>query len=216
MTNAKRELYASVDTIRTRFGIPFSSPLDAIALIEDYTTVRLYYRRFSTPGLCAAAFAGNDHHTIILDGKRSYEEQNFDCAHEIVHLTRHVSSGNEMFQCFGISQNNYRYHEWEANEGSAQMLVPYQDFIPRFLRCLDYRQHQNEYPIISELAKYYFVSEPVIGFRIDSLGYEIEQYRCGIPIESIELLSKNQRRLRGINPPPYKAMCYFNPCVSVV
>lgn len=210
MVNAKKNLYDAVDVIRNRFNIPMSAPLDSVALVEDYSNAELYYHRFSTKGLCAAAMAGRDHSTIILDSARSCEERNFDCAHEIVHLERHVVDYKEAFQCFNIAQSNYSFQEWEANEGAAQLLVPYQDFIPRFLSTLKLVECQPDGDsVISRLAKYYFVTEMVVDIRVGSLSYEIAQFQSGIPLECIELLSKRQRDLRGITTPPYKAMCYL-------
>lgn len=213
--NAKKELYHFVDRLRIDWGVTsYEQPFNAIEMSMYHAEI--IYHTFDTDGFCGAAFTGNRIDTIVLNDTRSSYEQNFDCGHEIIHLTKHRDRNGGIFQCFSESQDSYL--EWEANGGAAQLLVPYQDFIPRFLSCLQSRtasQHNHSRLFISgsiqeELAAYYHVSSQVINIRLSSLGYEIDQYRCGIPLESVELLSRNQRDRRGIQSTCYNAICGFS------
>lgn len=213
--NAKKELYNFVDCVRSDWGTTsYAQPLNAIELGMYHAEI--IYHTFDTDGFCGAAFTGDLIDTIVLNNTRTCYEQNFDCGHELIHLAKHRDRNGGIFRCFSESQDSYL--EWEANEGAAQLLVPYQDFIPRFLSCLQSRAAlQNSCSgllasssIPEELATYYHVSTQVINIRLSSLSYEIDQYRCGIPLENIELLSRNQRDRRGIQSTCYRAVCDFH------
>lgn len=207
MGTAKENLYHSVDSIRRGYGIPFGQAIDMVDLLGTHTEkYNINIIPFKTPGLCGVAMVGDKTDTIALNSYRTPCERNFDCGHELVHLSRHRSR-QESFNCFTSAraqQNSFL--EWEANEGSAQILVPYQDFVPRFALYLNSRYMHD---IRGELAEYYHVTSQVINLRIDNLGYEIDQYLAGIPIENIELLSRTQLQKAGIRPTAYNAMCDF-------
>ena len=145
--NAKKELYHFVDRLRIDWGVTsYEQPFNAIEMSMYHAEI--IYHTFDTDGFCGAAFTGNRIDTIVLNDTRSSYEQNFDCGHEIIHLTKHRDRNGGIFQCFSESQDSYL--EWEANEGAAQLLVPYQDFIPRFLSCLQSRtasQHNHSFYI---------------------------------------------------------------------
>ena len=146
--------------------------------------------------------------TIVLNEKRSPEEQNFDYAHELMHLAHHRNLSSR-FNCFSevqLQQNSYI--QWQANEGATQLLVPYQDFIPRFLRDYDSQKIFEFFDIIGTLAFHYGVTPQVILNRIECLSYEMDQYLQGVDLCSLKFLSKNQRTKLGIRPTNY--FCYVN------
>lgn len=207
MVSTKEKLYRSVDALRKSFELDPYEPVDVIHLLSEYENIDVTTCDFKTPGLCGVAMVGDKVDTIALNANRTAIEQNFDCGHELIHLFMHRKI-QDSFSCFTHAkpeQDSFR--EWQANEGSAQFIVPYQDFIPRFSASLD--SYHTSGTIQSELAAYYFVSTQVINIRIESLSYEIDQYRSGVPIEKIELLSRRQRRVRGIESTNYSALCDF-------
>ncbi len=202
--NAKKDLYELVDRVRRNAGISIGTPIRVLSLCQTLRDVSVVFHEFDTQGFCGAAFAGPKENTIVLNNTRSRIEQNFDCGHELIHLLKHRGLNGGIFQCFS-TQNSFL--EWEANEGSAQLIVPYQDFIPRFVSCL-----QSNYPvwgIQEELAEFYGVSSQVIRIRLNSLSYEIDQYRRGVPLEGLELLSRSKQQKRGIHPTCYDALLDF-------
>ena len=69
--------------------------------------------------------------------------------------------------------------EWHANEGGAELIVPHRDFIPRFLRELQYVRDNPDlfYDVRAKLADFYHVSYTVIENRINNLAYEIDKIR---------------------------------------
>ncbi len=148
----------------------------------------------------------NSDDIILLNSSRSCWEQNFDCTHEMLHLILHRKDKGQVFFCTDtVSDKQYPIIEWQANEGAAELLVPYQDFIPRFANLLRF----NAVGITSLLAEYYYVTTKVISNRIDNLAYEIDQYRAGRRIDQIKLLSHRQLKRIGITPTCYKAVLDF-------
>lgn len=206
INNAKEDLYARIDKMRKNLGITsYDTPINALDLCTNRVSdVEIKYHTFDTAGFCGAAFAGSKMNTIVLNSTRSKTEQNFDCGHELVHLVRHRNKNCGVFNCFTKNQNSFL--EWEANEGSAQFLVPYQDFIPRFVDLLSF----NATGIQSILAAHYHVTTQVINIRLDSLAFEIDQYRNGTPISHITLLSRRQQLRLGFHPTAYNAICDFS------
>lgn len=205
MQSEKAKLYEHVDFYRDLFGISFNQPIKLVDVLACDSQFDIEYCAFTTPGLCGVAMVGEKTDTTILNSKRTPEEQNFDCGHELIHLTKHRKL-QDSFNCFTkVKPQQNTFHEWQANEGSAQFLVPYQDFIPRFTNLLK----TNAIGIQYILAAHYHVTTQVINIRMDSLAYEIDQYREGARLDCLELLSRRQRKQRGITPTSYQALCDF-------
>ena len=208
MGSVKEALYHSVDTIREAFNLSLHEPINVISLLETHESIDVVGHTFSSPTLCGVAFAGEKVDTIVLNRRRTPIEQNFDCGHELLHLFRHRDKQAQYCLTYAPEQQN-SFLEWEANEGAAQFIIPYQDFIPRFLDCLNHPDTSSSMSIQDKLAAHYGVTTQVINIRINSLSHEIDQYRDGVPIQEIELLSRNQLRRRGITPTCYSALCDF-------
>lgn len=67
----------------------------------------------------------------MLNARHSVEELNFDCGHELIHLTKHRGLGLSSFHCFDtLKPKQDPFIEWEANEGAAELTVPYRSFLP--------------------------------------------------------------------------------------
>lgn len=202
----KSKLYKKVNNIRKILDIELISyPI----YLEDYIgkTTKIQRIPLQTDGLRGMVLTQDvPIPIIVLDENLSSNESNFVCAHEIFHLLVHPSKNNVTFTCHdSIRPQQNSFQEWEANEGGAELIVPYKDFIPRFL---SYTARYTPYTtpgVLEALASHYHVSVPVIKNRIDNLSYEIYQYLNGISIENIKLLSRNQQKMRGIQPP-----CYSN------
>lgn len=208
MATEKEMLYRFVDDLKEQLYIPtFIHPVNTVEMCKRNNQIDVFSKAFSTPGMCGAAILTNEKDIIMLSSKRSEIEQNFDCTHELIHVTHHRQCSS-YFSCFSEArpqQNSYL--EWQANEGAAQFLVPYQDFIPRFLRAYASKASGEDLDIIGMLAFHYGVTPQVIRNRIECLSYEIDQYREGKDLMSLQLLSRNQRTNMGIHPTDYLVLC---------
>lgn len=142
----------------------------------------------------------SDIHCILVNGNKSFYEQNFHGFHELMHIPT-VDQPGTILRCYDtVKPNQDSYIEWLANEGAAEFVVPYQLLLPMIKR--EIRQ------MITGIGTWQFcenhsydfgVSPIVLQNRIDSLKYETYQYLNGDPLDKIEILSWNKQKQRGIN-----------------
>lgn len=202
MSGTKQELYRFIDRLRIQLGAKtFSQPIDTVAFCHNQKNIELIYHPFSTTGFCASALLGEKGDTIILNSCHTKEELNFDCGHELIHLTKHRGLGLSSFQCFDtLRPKQDPFIEWEANEGAAELTIPYRSFLPLLSDAFPrLRTWQDMDFLRYRLAQTYHVTETVIAFRIESLKYEFFQYLGGTPLENIQILSRRQLSRQGVS-----------------
>ena len=211
----KENLYREINQFRRFLGIaPNDYPYDLISLLKRYRGLSISCVPFNTPGLrgiCSFGKNGQDD-VILLNSNRTPQECNFDCAHEAIHLSLHRHEQRPVFSCSDrVLDKQNPFLEWHANEGGAELLVPYGDFIPRFHALYEEqcRFPQSHLGIRSQLAEQYNVTRQVIVNRIENLRYEIDQYANGTPIEEIRILSARRQKELGIVSTDYNARCDF-------
>lgn len=147
---------------------------------------------FKEATICGILYKGADSTYIALNNRRSATGKNFDCMHELIHYMFHHRNHY-------ICNSNVEDHlEWQANEGAAQFLVPYQSFIPNY--CQLYERYNKQMTadkayksLISHLSRHYMVGEMVITYRLNQLKSEIVQYLDGIDINRIQIISTTRR-----------------------
>lgn len=202
MNGTKQELYSFVDSLRKRFHLSDSAcPMDTAAFCRGQESIELVYHPFTTSGFCAAALLGEKTDTIVLNARHSKEELNFDCGHELIHITKHRGVGISSFHCFDtLKPKQDPFLEWEANEGAAELTVPYRSFLPSLLQAYpNLRTWQDMDFLRYRLSQAYHVTETVIALRMESLKYEFYQYLSGIPLEQIQFLSRRQLKQQGVS-----------------
>jgi len=152
---------------------------------------------FEETKICGILYKGKTSTTIGLNARRSLFGQNFDCMHELIHYWFHDEQTD--FLCTppsGALGDDLRSHlEWQANEGAAQFLMPYQNFIPKYCEMHDYFYHRNSPKIAQErvlksLAEHYLVGEMAVEYRINGLSQEIKQYLNGANLDNIKVLAR--------------------------
>ena len=197
--NAKEKLYDFIENnIRPIFDAPNKIGLNLISLCQNDPTNDLIIHPMSTKGFCGVILFGNKVDTIILNEGRTDTERNFDLAHEIVHKYKHRNQTSLVCGCLNDTKNGFL--EWEANEGAAELLLPYKHFIPRLMEVynqLDYTVRMEKVKDI--LAQEYGVTASIIELRIKNLKFEIDQYRTGVPLDKIVLMSQNQLKNHGVH-----------------
>ncbi len=200
---------------RTELDLSTSDTISDLQLFltDRIPSLRIGLADWETPSLHGMCMFGQENvpDVILLNERRTKSERNFDCAHEFVHIHEHRDEQKATFHCFEkVSPLQDPYLEWQANEGGAELLVPYQDFIPRFYqRFQEMQNHPDEVFVRSDMAEHYQVTNGVIENRLRSLAYEIDQYAAGVPISEIRLLSRKQLRQRNIQTTDYNAVCDF-------
>ncbi len=208
----KADFYNMVSNLRRNWG--YSNDCYGIDFVElcRQQGIKIGTMPFDTPGLRGIASLGGpqEKDVIILNTLRNSSEQNIDCAHETVHINFHKNKGCQSFNCFDKTQpNQNRYLEWQANEGSAELVVPYRSLLPKVNRN---KKFLNTYTNIShfkeELVHDFGVTDAVISYRLESLKYEIEQYINGTPMSDIKILSLSAQKRLGINVKSLNAIAF--------
>lgn len=212
-------LYNNIDKLRSNLGISlfeFDYPINSIKLGKQHcNNLTIEKIPFPTPYICGILYKGDNSTSIALNSNRESYQQNFDCMHELIHYFFHdISYCQLMCSEKNIKQDSYI--EWQANEGAAQFLVPYQIFIPKYLELeKKYAYSLWEDDSIIELAEYFNVSYSVINNRINNLETEILQYKREKNINSLVVLSKTKAISLGLNIFKVKQW-YCKRCLNIV
>lgn len=208
--HTKKSLYQSMDEARYEMG--FHRPQDvfnAFDFCSQSPDFRVTELPIKTQGLQGILQIGEDFDIIILNKEQSITERNFYCGHELVHSREHRYENLPCFHCYeSIRTNQNKFVEWQANEGSAQLIMPYQDFIPHCCFLIDQLFNGND--AVHMLADHYGVTATIVINRINTLSYKLDQYRDGCSIENLDILSKYRQDELGIQATPYPAILDFS------
>lgn len=195
----KAKLYKCVDSLRESLDLSHLDPVDTKDMIDQIGHIDLTYHCFHTPGLCGIAMVGDKVDTIVLNSQRTLKEQSFDAGHEIIHLYKHRNTLDH-FNCFSHShpkQNSFI--EWQANEGAAELILPYRLFVPLVANALPSLKDISDFNHLrAELADTFYATEPMLNNRLEGLKYEIYQYANGVSLEDLQFLSRREQTKRGI------------------
>ena len=205
----KEQLYSNISEIRNHLTANgFTYPLNIFDICSKYANIAISSLPFKTKGLRGMAVLAKDHNDInciLVNSNISASEQNFHGMHELMHITFEDERSGQVFKCYEKTMPfQDAYKEWIANEGAAELLVPYADFIPFFCNVYaDFRSKNGMYKygnkdILTVLSSRYGVSDMVIKNRISSLSYEIDQFNRGISFGNMDFLSYTQQKRYGI------------------
>ena len=194
---SKAKLYGIVTEKAAQLGFNVHAQnykIDAMQLaMQVCLNPEIKILEFSSIKVCGLLYKGQFATTIGLNARRSAAGKNFDCMHELIHYWLHDQS---TFYCLDDMDDHM---EWQANEGAAQFLMPYQSFIPNYCYLHDklyasYAPRQAHDMQIATLAGSYMVGEMAVKFRMESLKSEIAQYINGVDIDKIRIVSSRNQR----------------------
>lgn len=186
----KRALYDNIRDKRALFGMDASTPADVSAIIaREGIEVRLCtFESFSIGAiLYKDAVSG-----ILINAAKPEPDQRFDMAHELIHYWFHPEQG--AFCPFSPASRD-KEKEWQANEGAAELLLPYRDFVPRYVQTVLETERDGLQPesVYVRLAEFYRVNKAVVNYRIRNLESEILQFRSGAELEDLIITRSNVR-----------------------
>ena len=202
----KRDLYKAAGRIRAEH-LSAPDPDRTLRLAEQFAAsdridfVTLPFKTRGLRGMAVLAQEEGQRDVILLNSCLDEREQNFYCAHELCHLILHREAPKRQFNCF----DKLRPHqdpriEWQANEGAAEILIPYRSLLPRVRAAWPHLCTAEDIRRFRlALADTYLVSPTVIGIRLESLRYEIAQHLSGVPVDRVEVLSALQQKRRGMH-----------------
>lgn len=200
---SKEGLYREVAKLKEFLGLDSTSyGIDLTTILKE-KGILIENLDFKTRHLRGMAVVGkgSNEDIILLNSNRNSIERNFDCGHEMIHLSLHRELNQKTFNCYDrILPNQNSFTEWQANEGAAEFFVPYKILLPMIK---NYNISLDTYTTIDqfkhELETIFKVPSAVIAYRLENLSYEISQYQSGIALENIEILSKKKQIERKIH-----------------
>ncbi len=199
----KRALYARLEEKRKESGILYDFPVDIKSLVER-ENIEISFTPFESDSIGAMLYK-DSFSAILVNSNKSPLDQRFDLAHELIHFWFHPSQTSFSFQKPHLRDKE---KEWQANEGAAELLLPYKDFIPRFVQTAKYVEENYEplEEVYNELARFYKVMPIVVDYRIRNLESEILQYINGTPIERIVLNHLSVKFDKNKTPVVYRSL----------
>lgn len=117
-------LYERLDAVRTALGVSPAEPADPFRL-SALTGCRVGLRPFDG-NVGGMLLYLPDGPLVLLNAARPCESRRFSLAHELVHLWLHPKRPP------GQPQDPCR--EWQANDGAAELLIPYRALAPLVVR----------------------------------------------------------------------------------
>lgn len=177
-------------------------PIKILDRISSIDSIEVEYHKFTTKGLCGLAFLGQKSDTIVLSELRTDLERNFDGAHEFLHITKHADEKIDHFECFGTATKATQNQalEWQANEGAAELLIPYSLLLPEIKKSFPTLKSWNDFHDFKiNMARKFYVTDAVMTYRFESLKYEIFQYLSGTPLSKLKIVSNRKQLRAGVN-----------------
>lgn len=187
----KEQLYKKIEKLRKLFELNDKDyPITPFMLLDKLSEYVNYEETgFHTGGLYGLLMRGERKCQIVINRNLTPAEKRFAITHEIIHLFCHDTKTK--FMCLPMTAKINDSFEWQANEGAAELLLPYKIFINDFMQTLGHYEG-NEIKAVAAMAKTYGLSEIVVNYRLNNLRYEFEQYFKGVPIDDIEILSRKK------------------------
>lgn len=129
----KADLYRKIENLKEELNIlPWIFPIYSKEIAKRYC-VALHIEELDLDALSGILYRGHNETWIALNKNHSAQRQNFDCMHELIHYFIHMNL-RKSFECISREDGKIRQNsfiEWQANEGAAEFLVPYQEFLPK-------------------------------------------------------------------------------------
>lgn len=200
---SKEELYTLIDYIRNCFSVIVKEdePFNVTKFFKDnfMGIIECHFNPFNDKKiggfLVKNSYPEKSH--IVVNSSKEPIYSLFDLTHELIHFLLHPENRQHYISTSLCNVDNF---EWQANEGAAELLVPYKKFIPLFVKHIKNCKKYNQYiDLIKKMSDIFIVSTAVIEYRISGLKYEINQYENGISIDELEFLSQRAQKELGIN-----------------
>lgn len=201
----KKNLYYLIDYIRECFQINIYNVFNIVEFcnnnFKDIITYDFHEFNDKKIGGLLVKNKFPDQSYITVNSSKEPKSIVFDLTHEMIHYLLHPENRKHYISSSLCDIDNF---EWQANEGAAELIVPYKRFIPHFVKNIkQIKTRENYLDFLDYLSDTYKISTAVLEYRITSLKYEIFQYENGTSIDKLQLLSKTAQEEQGINITPY-------------
>lgn len=203
---SKTQLYRMAAGLRKRLAIAVRTTPSAVyhhaLTLPNLEIRRVPFRTRALRGMAIPDQEGGVDIILLNSGLQSHE-LDFYCAHELMHIFYHRNENKGSFSCYDMSHpTSDRFLEWQANEGAAELVMPYPLVLDMLLeqRELLY-SYQGIQSIQLALMQRFQVTHSMARLRLESLKGEIWQYLHGVPMEKVILCSAAQRKNMGLHIP---------------
>ena len=180
----KDELYSKVSCIRHILGIKLTSyPINLYDYLSSVSSILLVRTvKFATPGLGGYTIKNcNQPSVIVLNSLQQGVDKNFALAHELIHFFCHEYANGGYYSA---------KNEVQANEGAAELLLPYKLFLPDVQSGIEYYGSLED--AILNTANAYKVAPDVAKYRYLNLKAEREQFFSGVPLDDIKIMKRSE------------------------
>ena len=205
----KATLHKNIGYIRKYiFGLSEKDyPLNMVEFCKNLGGINIGFYNFSTQQLRGMAYVSstnNENDVILLNGNLTFEEQNYYCGHEFIHVLLHRGEEGKHFSCYEKTMPNQNsILEWQANEGSAEFLMPYKMMFPLVKSYIEKCGSNLEWTDLHDLKVFlagkFNVTETVAKYRLESLKYELNQFLNGRDLSDLDFLSLRQQKRSAIS-----------------
>lgn len=197
---SKEELYLLIDYIRYNFNIDTNEVFNVPRFCQDNfkDIINYDFHKFNDTKIGGFLVKNKipEKSYITVNTSKEPISTIFDLTHEMIHFLLHPEDRKHYISSSLCDIDNF---EWQANEGAAELLVPYKQFIPNFVKAIKHCNSRIEYiELLNRLSDKYKVSTAVLEYRISGLKYEINQYENGTSIDKIHFLSRRAQEEQGI------------------
>ena len=185
-------LYHRIDSMREKYGIRGVFDPYAFAEERDILIDRHSFHDTRVRGILVRA---EDRCGIALNSALTPAQERFTLTHELVHLELHYGeTGSTTFRNSG--------REYQADEGAAELLMPYRDFLPRVL-SLRRKFLKDRTAALGLLAAHYHLDLETVRRRLESLRHELAACRSGTPVAEIVPLSLERQKTLHLQDVPF-------------
>lgn len=198
-------MYGIINDLRKRISYEkLKYPLNIFDVCSKLENIEIKKIPFKTNGLRGMAVLADDEsdiNCILVNSNLSYEEQNFYVSHELIHIFTSEPQSGQTFSCYEkVQPFQDKYKEWLANEGAAELLVPYCEFLPLVKKhYFNIINNKSTLEFCRRVSKKFDVTPFVIQNRLNSLAFEINQYvQSEVDLDKIRIMSKLQQEREGI------------------
>lgn len=125
----RREVYKAADDIRHELGLLFYPSYETIKrAVEDVRHAHVVEVPFESRCARGLSCVGGKHDVILIKQDIPICAKRFALAHELIHTTIHRDAGMMISPDIDARETIDPMLEAEANDGAAQLLMPYQMF----------------------------------------------------------------------------------------
>ena len=189
---SRAQLYQALDQCRAQLGLNPEQPVDPYRLAARFgcQVAAHYFNSTKIAGMLLRNPNQTDSPSgvILLNGLFSSSSLRFTLAHELVHLMLHPTVAQSV--CIEELSSQKSRLEWEANEGAAELLLPYRQVLPYFstLTGLSFFQKAER------ISARFQVSPTTARYRLEELKGDWEDYISGTALSDLPLLSRRERK----------------------